>query len=355
MRERKSIVIVGFGWATASFIRHIHLSNYDIIIISPNNEFTYTPLLAQNLLHNRQLTSTIANINKQVHHVQDTITDIDFHNLQVKTRENKVIKYDYIIFAHGSTVNTFNIPGVIEYTEIMKNNIDATNIKNKLKSLPPGASIVVIGCGPTGSEIVGTLIDYNQFEVTAIDALERPLNMFEVSISKYVTQLWNNHKVQTLFNHPVSKIDKQHIFTREKQIKYDIAIWCGGVKTHPLSTLVNMNLLLESKKGIPVDNYLHINNTHNAFAIGDCADTGLPPTAQVAYQQGKYLANCFNHGNTGNNKFDYKHRGQVCYVGNRKSVYQVKHFQSCGNITYYANKFIHLYNAINMKQCFELI
>ena len=38
-----------------------------------------------------------------------------------------------------------------------------------------------------------------------------------------------------------------------------------------------------------------VNKTENVFAIGDCGYNGFPPTAQVAYQEGEYLAKNFNN------------------------------------------------------------
>ena len=58
------------------------------------------------------------------------------------------------------------------------------------------------------------------------------------------------------------------------------------------------------------------------FAIGDCAYSGYPPTAQVAYQQGIYLAKQFNNRFENSKEFHFQDKGQIAYIGNSKSIYQ---------------------------------
>ena len=152
-------------------------------------------------------------------------------------------------------------------------------------------------------------------------------------------------------NHMVSKITKDTIyFKNDNKINYDLSIWCGGIKLSPLTKVIMETLNIKNNKGIEINNMLKVKNTKNVWAIGDCAYSGNPPTAQVAYQQGKYLANNFNNKFKNNEPFKFENKGQICYIGNKKSVYQINTFQSSGNLTYYINQIIHIYNAININQ-----
>ena len=147
-----------------------------------------------------------------------------------------------------------------------------------------------------------------------------------------------------MLNSVVKKINKSSIELKDNTIvPFDLAIWCGGVKITALSKIINEKLQLNDRKGIPVDKYLKINNTENAFAIGDCASAGYPPTAQVAYQQGKFLANNFNR-NFKSKPFVFDNKGQVGYIGNYQSVFQNNYFSGSGRIIGALNTAIHLYN-----------
>lgn len=399
--NKKNIYIIGGGWGCASFIKHIDTDKYNVHVISKEDNFLYTSLLAQNITKNVNLEQNLKNINNKIIFERNEVIDVDFNSntiitLQPDTEDkvnqvqkelvthgidskcdrshsiplkpNKIIKYDYIIFSHGSEINTFNISGVQKYCQFLKNNNSANNIKNKLKDLPENSNIAVIGLGLTGSEIIGHLIDSNQkkFNIYAIDGLNRPLTLFTPSISSYVTNIWQKNNIHVKVNTFVKSIDKNNICISQNNnaletINYDLAIWAGGVKISGLSQIINKKLNSDCKFGINVDKYLAIPNTKNSYAIGDCSYNkphnsiiANPPTAQVAYQQGKYLAKKFNNpSNIEPYKFDNK--GQICYIGGFNSVYQNNYFTSSGRITYYLNKIIHVYNAINYKQMINII
>jgi len=341
--KKENIYLVGFGWATMGFLHNIDTSLYNVTVISDSDHFLYTPLLAQNIVLDRDLTININSLNHKCSYINDKITDIDFKENFIKSKD-KDYKYNYVVFAHGSNVNTFNIDGVQEFTYFLKTNSDYKKIQSKLNSLNVTSNIVVIGCGLTGSELIGTLNDLKKHKITAIDALDRPLITFKESLSSYTHDLWKNQNVEVLLNSVVKKINNSSIELKDNTIvPFDLAIWCGGVKINKLSTIINKKIQLSDNKGIVVDKYLKIKNTDNAFAIGDCASSGYPPTAQVAYQQGNFLANNFN------SKFKLKpfllnNKGQIGYIGNNQSIFQNNYFSGSGRIIGIANTAIHLYN-----------
>merc|ERR1719267_443739 len=77
------------------------------------------------------------------------------------------------------------------------------------------------------------------------------------------------------------------------------------------------------RRGLLVDEQLRVKGTKpgEVFAIGDCAVSGKPATAQVAYQQGKYLGRMFRLGNQHAISdptapgFTYVHQGTMAYIG----------------------------------------
>ena len=50
----------------------------------------------------------------------------------------------------------------------------------------------------------------------------------------------------------------------------------------------------DSRRGLAVNEYLVVNGTDNIWAVGDCAIANYAPTAQVAGQEGAFLARLFN-------------------------------------------------------------
>jgi NADH:ubiquinone reductase (non-electrogenic) len=356
MKKNKKIIVIGFGWGSINFLKNIDTDIYDIEVITNNKSFVYTPLLARNIKDNKNLELNINDINNKISFVKNEVKDIEFNNNKIITSENKSFYYDYLILAHGSSVNTFNISGVKKNCYFLKSNEDANILRKLLITLPKNANIAVIGCGLTGSEIIGTLIDYNKFKISAIDAEARPLSIFNYKLSDYTTYIWNLNKVNLYMNNMVSKITKDTIyFKNDNKINYDLSIWCGGIKLSPLTEIIMNKLNMKNNKGIEINNMLKVKNTKNVWAIGDCAYSENLPTAQVAYQQGYYLAKQFNYKFTNKNKFNFKNKGQFGYIGNKISVYQNNYFTASGNFVYYLNTLIHLYNSINYKQMINFL
>lgn len=348
---KEKITIVGLGWASAGFLKTINTDLYDVEIFSLDSNFVYTPLLAQNIKDSRRLSIHGNQINHRIKLVNREISNVKFNSKELITKNEEKFKYNYLILAHGASINTFNIPGVETYTYFLKNDIQSEILREKLQKLPLNSRIAVIGCGLTGTEVVGTLLDYNRFRIFAIDGLPRPITMFDEKQSNQTIQLWKKHNVDIKMNQMVSSISKTNItFKDGKELPYDLAIWCGGIKKSILTDNILSALKITNNRGIPVDGTLRVENLKDIWAIGDCAFTGLPPTAQVAYQQGTYLADQFNNKFKYSEKFKFQNKGQIGYIGKKQSVCQLPYFQSGGNLTYYLNKIIHVYNGVTWKQ-----
>ena len=320
---KKKIYIIGSGWATKGFLDTIDFDLYDIHVLSNNENFVYQPFLAYCLLNKENVSFNLKNKYPKINFEKGNVIDFDFKNNQVITEFKKSEKYDYLLLCHGSVINDFNIIGLKENSYYLKNEYDALKIKDNIKKIPNNANIAVMGCGLTGSEIIGYLIDSNKYNIHAIDGLPNPLNIFNQNIRLYTLDLWRKNNINLHFGSFVKSMDNKVInLNNGKKIEYDLAIWCGGIKIHPLSILINKKLDYNNRFGIPVNKYLKIDKLTNVWALGDCAHSGFNPNAQVAYQQGKYLGYEFNNKFQNIKEFQFKSKGQVCYIGNNEAVYQ---------------------------------
>jgi len=341
---KKKIFIVGSGWATKGFLDTIDYNLYEVHILSNNDHFVYQPFLASSILNNEHVSFKLTDKYPLITYKKTNVSDFDFKNNKIITEYKDNYNYDYLILCHGSIVNDFNIPGIKENSYILKNNLDAEKIKHIIEKLPNDAHIAIMGCGLTGSEIVGHLIDSKKYNIYAIDGLNKPLNIFNDKLRSYTLNLWNKNNIHLFFGSFVKNIDESNIYLgNNKKINYDLAIWCGGVKIHPLSTLINKKLDINNRFGIPVNKYLKIDKLDNVWAAGDCAYSGSSPNAQVAYQHGKYLGYTFNNKFKNKNEFQFQNKGQVCYIGNNEAVYQIGDYGIGGIFGYGMMKLIKLY------------
>ena len=174
----KTILVIGNSWGAYNFVQHINKDKYNLKIISKTNDFVYTPFLPKCLVSELNISETVPGT------IQDEIIDVNFKEKTVYS-QSKQYKYDYIIFAIGANANTFNIPGIENC--YCKNFGRYSSVKNEINGKE---NVSIIGLGPTGSEIVGYLLDQKKYCITAIDALNMPLNSFHVDLQNKVISLW---------------------------------------------------------------------------------------------------------------------------------------------------------------------
>lgn len=361
--DKKHISIIGFGWGCISFLKYIDYNKYDITVFTKDPNFHFTPLLSNQVINNYSITQNIEKY--EIKNKTTEVHNVDFQTNEIIVSGNDKYPFQYLLFSHGGEINTFGISGVPEHCYFLKRTEDALKIRNDLQrklDVQEKVFINIVGCGLTGSEIVGNLLDLknSKLHITAIDGLPRPLNIFPTEIGEYTRQFWKENGVQTYFNYFLKDINSNELTIQKNndihKLKYDISIWCGGIKSNLLSQTINNNLGIKCSFGIPVNKFLEVNENKNIFAIGDCSvfPYRIPLSAQVAYQQGKYLAERFNQDFKNNNEFKFNDKGKIGYIGKGESVFSTEIFGQQltfkGKICGIFNKIIHVYNGIDYRQ-----
>ncbi|KAL1980822.1 hypothetical protein VTN96DRAFT_3517 [Rasamsonia emersonii] len=369
--EKEKVVIVGSGWAGYTLAYGLDHRKYDMTVISPENSFAVTPLLASaacGLFDCRLAHEPIRRKDLHAKYMKAYVTDIDFKNQIVFCRpafeqlknERLEVPYDKVIIAPGCTTNTFGVPGVEKHAIFVKNVADANIVRSRLNdnlemaSLPctPEAKqrqllhVVIVGGGPTGIEMAAELTDLFDGDLGALypdlkgktsvavhDVAPQILSPFDRRLQEYATQTLRSHKVEIKVNSHITNVTADTIETREDGvIGYGILIWATGNKARPLvedlktlksdhglkRILTNDNLQVLAPDGTVIP---------NAYALGDAADIeggSLPTTAEVAVQKADYLVKHLNSG-TFTRPFKYQQRALVTYTGRRDGVIGGKH------------------------------
>lgn len=235
-------------------------------------------------------------------------------------------------------------------------------------------SIVVCGGGPTGVEVAGELQDYidqdlkkwmpevsSELNVTLVEALPNVLNMFNKKLVEYTKEVFQATNIDLKTNCMVKKVTDKCLIAQKKsakdgstemiEIPYGMLIWATG--NAPRDIVRNLTSKIDEQKnarrGMLVDEKLLVDGTNNIYALGDCTFTKFAPTAQVAFQEGIYLAGHFEklyeidslkyrlqHPSPHDNAermgkklkkleeklpaFKYNHQGSLAYIGSERAV-----------------------------------
>ena len=310
--------------------------------MSPKNYFLFTPLLPSVAVgtisprsiiqptryitrHKKRVVSVVEAEAQSVDPVKKTVTVQDMSEIKgtVSTRE---IPYDYLVCAVGAEVQTFGIPGVQEYACFMKELHDAEKMQTRFMDCVesaafPGQSqeeidrllhVVVVGGGPTGVELSGELHDFleddlrswypelaGHIKLTLVEALPSVLPMFSKQLIDYTESTFKESKIDILTKTMVKEVKEKTVVMQMPdksiaEVPYGLLVWAGGNKARKVSLdlMAKFPGAQTNRRGISVDEHLRMKGVPDGsiFALGDSAASQYAPTAQVASQQGAYLA-----------------------------------------------------------------
>lgn len=331
------------------------------------------------------------------------------------------LNYDYLVVGVGAQPSTFGIPGVAEHSTFLKEVSDSITIRKRLMDvieaaniLPKGdserkrlLSIVVCGGGPTGVEVAGELQDYidqdlrkwmpevaGEIKVTLVEALPNVLNMFNKKLVDYTKQVFKDTNIDLKTNTMVKQVNDKNVVAQVKDkdgstqiidIPYGMLIWATG--NAPREITRNLTTQIEEQKnarrGLLVDDRLLLDGSSNIFALGDCTFTKYAPTAQVAFQEGNFLATHFsklhemdairyqiaNPTPIDNTErlakklvkieeklpiFKYNHQGSLAYIGSERAVADLvwgnwSNVTSGGTFTFLLWRSAYIYMCLSAK------
>ncbi|HEX5662341.1 MAG TPA: NAD(P)/FAD-dependent oxidoreductase [Xanthomonadaceae bacterium] len=280
--SRPRIVIVGCGFGGLEAARKLQGADVDVTIVDKTNHHLFQPLLYQvataglaapsiaapvRLLFRRQpnittLLGDVAHIDPLAHEVQ----------LANGTR----LGWDHLVVAAGATHSYFGNDGWARMAPGLKTLADAFEIRRRVLMSFEAAEIeadpvrrralltfAVIGAGPTGVEMAGTLaeiarhtlegefrrIDPGSAEVLLIEGGPRVLQAMPESLSQRALEQLQKLGVQVRLNAKVTAIDETGLTvespfsdggagTGSHRIDCHCVIWAAGVAASPLGRLL---------------------------------------------------------------------------------------------------------------------
>jgi len=338
--EKKTLVVLGSGWGATSLLKNLDTADYNVIVVSPKNFFLFTPLLpsvAVGTLNPRSIIQSIRYITRHkarnVSVIEAEATDVDPINKTIAFNDNSDIKgnissttipYDYLVYAVGAETQTFNIPGVKEHACFMKELHDAERFQREFldcleTAAFPGQDpqeverllhMIVVGGGPTGVELSGELHDFleddlkswypelaSKIHISLVEALPNVLPTFSKQLIQYTESTFKESKIDILTKTMVKEVKEKSVVLQMpdksiKEVPCGIVVWAAGNKGRKITQdlMARFPDVQTGKRGLVVDNFLRMKGAEEIFAIGDCTATHYAPTAQVASQQGAYLA-----------------------------------------------------------------
>lgn len=235
--------------------------------------------------------------------VQDTLTSIDPSRKTVScTKKN--YSYDKLVLALGSVNNYFNIPGVEQHSYSMRTLDRVVEFHDHImKDVYDGRldkQYVIVGAGPTGVELAGSLkvyldrlsmihhIKHPNVRVTLVEASPRVLSTGSKTGSRKVLDRLRSMGVTVHLNHRVEKLSDDFVVIDGKQVHTKTAVWTSGVANNPFFSRLPEYFKLDRRGKVEVNSYLEA--YRDIYVLGDNNNVAYSGMAWPALDHARFVA-----------------------------------------------------------------
>jgi NADH dehydrogenase FAD-containing subunit len=276
--NKKRIILLGDGFFARGFLHNIDYKKYYIIQIY-KDDFINPQDIMYSLQRNKNYIQTVhlkdffynsANIK-----IKTTIKDLDITNKNKVKINDKYFNYNYLVIGLGGHVSLYDWKE--KFNKL--NNNTSNNTRNNTSIMS------IVGMGPTGIEL--SCILSKKYKINLFDMLSKE-KVFKNKDN--LLKIIESNNIELLF-------EKKYDESYSKDV-----IFCTGTKENILTNKYKTN------------KYLQIDE--NIYMGGDCDKNNYIKTAQVAYQQGVYVAKKLN--GSINEEFKYNHNGTAINIGDKK-------------------------------------
>src|SRR6202011_3922129 len=384
------VVIVGAGFGGLAAARALARAPSRITVIDRKNHHTFQPLLYQVAtagLSPSEIAAPIRSILRGRDNVEvllGEVTGFDLARRLVETPEQK-IPYDYLVVAAGASHAYFGHDDWEPFAPGLKTIEDALEIRRRVllafelaeRQAAAGESgfplnFVVVGAGPTGVELAGTLaeisrhalvrefraIDPKSAKILLLEGGPRVLPTYPEELSSSAQEQLQQLGVEVRTSALVTGVEPGVVCVGETRLAATVILWAAGVAASPLG----------KKLGVPVDRAgrvagepdLSLPDHPEVFVLGDLAalndESGkmLPGVAPVAIQQGNWVADTIARDleNQPRRNFRYHDKGSLATIGRAAAVAQFGKsgkFHLSGYFAWLAWLFIHILFLIGFR------
>ncbi len=386
---RPKVVIIGGGFAGLNAAKALNREPVDVTIIDRRNFHLFQPLLYQvatAALNPSDIAYPIRSVFKRQRNVSQVIlgevVGIDRTKRQVVLDDGAQVEYDYLVVAAGATHSYFGNEDWESDAPGLKTVEDALLIRRKVLEAFEGAerrpeqsaallTFVVVGAGPTGVELAGSLVEIavhsmsSEFDrvdpaearVVLVEGADRVLPPYPPSLSDSARRQLESLGVEVVTGDVVVGVDGDGV-TLASGVRIDAGtiIWAAGVKASPLGSMVADET--DGSGRVRVSPDLSIPDDERVFVAGDLAAVeGVPGVAPAAMQMGRHVARSIlaSIREESRPSFRYSDKGSLATIGRARAVADIRGLRFSGFPAWLAWLAIHIFYLIGFRNRFFVL
>lgn len=384
------VVVIGAGFAGLAAVRELRGAEAEVILVDRVNHHTFQPLLYQVAtagLSAPQVASPIRHIlrrQRNVRVVLGEVVRIDHAARRVHLRDGEV-EYDFLIVAAGLTHSYFGHDEWARHAPGLKTLDDALEIRHRVllayeraerelvpEERRPWLTFVVIGGGPTGVELAGTLAEIARHtlkddfrlitpasaRVLLLEGGPRILPAYAETLSAKAERQLRRLGVEVQTGAKVEAVDADGVeVAGQGRIAARTVLWAAGVQGVPFAATLPARTGAAGR--IEVDAQLRVPGCDNVWVVGDLAHlvqdgAPVPGVAYAAKQMGEYAGRAAAAAIAGRPAaaapFRYRDRGSLATIGREAAIAEFPSgLRLSGLPAWWAWLFVHIFFLIGFR------
>ncbi|NEQ47211.1 MAG: NAD(P)/FAD-dependent oxidoreductase [Leptolyngbya sp. SIOISBB] len=351
------VVVVGAGFGGMQTAQSLAQSGAEVLLIDRNNYNTFIPLLYQVAAAQIEPESiayplrTVLRRAPRTQFLMATVQNIDFEHQVVETAD-QLISYDYLVLATGSQTQFLGVPGAMEHAFPLRTLDQAVTLRQHILQRFEQAArepdpvqrqqlltFVIVGGGPTGVEMAGTLVElkravrrdypglnWQDMQIILVQSGDNLLANLPDRLGRYTTRKLRQLGVKVHFQTRVSRVTEQAVeFQNGSVLPVGTVVWAAGLEAAMPAATANLSTARKGK--LAVRPTLQLIDHDNVYAIGDLAHAeqngkSLTGVAPEALQQGVAVARNIRRQLRGKmpTTFSYLNKGRLAIIGGYAGV-----------------------------------
>lgn len=385
--EPPHLVVLGSGFGGLTAVQALRKAPIRITLIDRSNHHLFQPLLYQvatAALSPADIATPIRRIFRHQKNVEVLLGDagqVEPEARTVRLADGEAVPFDYLLIATGATHSYFGKDEWEASAPGLKSLHDALEIRQRVLLAFELAereadelkrrewlTFVVVGAGPTGVELAGTLAEVSRqtlardfrrintasARVILLEGGPRVLPQYPDELSAKAQAQLERLGVQVWVHAKVTAIDANGVSVGAERVAARTVLWAAGVAASPLAK--SLGVPLDRAGRVFVTPELSISGHDHVYVIGDLAHLEqngklVPGVAPAAMQEGRHAARNILRAIRGQPRlaFTYKDKGSLATIGRGAGVAQIGRVKASGFLAWSMWLFIHIFFLIGFR------
>jgi NADH dehydrogenase len=387
------VVIVGGGFAGLQAASALARAPVHVTLLDRRNHHVFQPLLYQVAtagLSAPDIAAPIRRILRRQRNAEVLLAEVvavDTDARQLRLADGGRLAYDRLILATGASHSYFGHDEWAPFAPGLKSLEDALEIRRRIllaferaeREADPGArqpwlTFVVVGAGPTGVELAGTLaeiarhtlasefrhIDPRSARIVLLEGAERVLPPYPPDLSERAARQLAGLGVEVRTRALVTEVDAEGVRVGGERLAARTVLWAAGVAASPLGR--SLGAPVDRAGRVRVQPDLTVPGHPEVFVVGDLAAVEqdgrpVPGVAPAANQMGRHAAHNVLRSLRGEPPlpFRYVDKGSLATIGRRAAVALIKGVRLSGFVAWIAWLGIHIFFLIGFRNRFVVL